>query len=241
MSFFHEGICTMRRSLTVASLLLLLGSPLIAGEITTFTVSIVADFELSLLGNTVINPGDQTPFLAYRATGELTFEIDPSLNDPSNPTTVPFLNVTGTLTGAPPSPVLPFTLSPDLEFIGGALTNIVRDANGEVISADISGLSMRWILFSPALPGPLYTIAGLPFDATITSIPFSVGTVLSGPDEFDGYIDLGLGDDNPLVAVGRNRTLTVVPEPSAIISLATSSLALGALLRGWRRRRSSEV
>ncbi len=231
----------MRRSLTISCLLLLLGSPLVAGELTTFTVSVIADFELSLLGDTVINPGGQTPFLAYRAFGDLTFELDPSLNDPSNPTTVPFLNVTGTLTGTPPSPVLPFTLSPDLEFIGGELTNIVRDADGEVISADISGLSMRWILFSPALPGPLYTIVGLPFDATITSIPFSVGTVLSGPDEFEGYLDLGPGTESPLVALGRNRTLTVVPEPSAFVSLATSSIALGALLGGWRRRRSSKV
>ncbi|MFO0887762.1 MAG: hypothetical protein U0790_01305 [Isosphaeraceae bacterium] len=231
----------MRLRLLIASTALILGSAVLGGEITTFTSRVVADFELSLLGNTVINPGDQTPFLAYRAVGELTFQIDPSLNDPSNPTTVPFLSVTGVFEGVPPSPVLPFTLTPNLEFIGGELTNIVRDANGEVISADVSNLSMRWALTSPALPGPLYTIVGLPFSATIDSIPFSVGTVLAGAAEFEGYLDLGLGDSNPLVALGRNRTLTVVPEPPAIVSLAASGLALGALLGGSRRRRTVQA
>jgi hypothetical protein len=80
---------------------------------------------------------ERRAFVPFRAVGDLTFQLDPSLNDASMPTTVPFVNVTGVLEGIPPSPPsdLPFTISPDVQFLGGSLTNIVRVASGHVISS----------------------------------------------------------------------------------------------------------
>ena len=205
---------------------------------TTFTVMVQADFELSLLGNTPLNPGPATPFLPFRAVGDLTFTLDPSLNDPTA-TTVPFVDVTGVLQGVPPSvPItLPHTISPDLQFLGGELTNIVRDGSGHVVSADVTDLSMRWTLVgtNPAFPVTLYTQDGLPFDATGVTIPFALGTVLSGPAPFNVYLDMGNPATDPLVVIGQDRTLTVVPEPS---SLALCGLGLGGIA-GWVGRRAA--
>lgn len=223
----------------VLAFMLSVASTAKAGQ-TTFTVGVEADFELSLLGNTPLNPGSTTPFIPFRAVGEFTFTLDPSLNNPSA-TTVPFTNVTGVLNGAPPSPsvTLPYTLSPNLQFLGGDLTNIHRDGSGNVVSADVSGLSMRWVLvgLSPSFPVTLYTQVGLPFDATGVSIPFASGTVLSGAAPFNIYLDEGNPSTDPLVAIGQNRTLTVVPEPSTLLLGAFGLIgAVGAI--GRRRVRS---
>ena len=190
----------------------------------TFTVTVQADYEFSLLGHTPLNPGPTTPFIPFRAIGNLTFQLDPSLNDPTA-TTVPFTDVTGVLQGVPPSPAetLPHTISPDLQFLGGELTDIVRDGSGNVISADVTDLSMRWILVgsNPMFPVTLYTQDGLPFDATGVTIPFAVGTVLSGAAPFNVYLDEGNPATDPLVVIGRDRTLTVIPDPLPLPSAAS--------------------
>jgi hypothetical protein len=211
-----------------------------------FTTEVQADFELSLLGGTPLNPGPTTPFLPFRAIGNLTFQLDPLLNSPSQPTTVPFVDVTGVLQGTPPSlPVtLPFTISPNLQFLGGSLTNIVRDASGHVVSADVTDLEMRWDLVStsPFFPVTIYSKDGLRFDATGVSIPFALGDVLSGPSANTGYLALG-GDpaNDPAVIIVEDRTLTVVPEPTSAILLGAGavSIFLATRLRRWTRR--SEV
>ncbi len=214
-------------------------------EVITFTSPVVANYEFSLLGGTPLNPGPTTPFIPFRAVGNLTFQLHPSLNDPSKPTTVPFVNVTGVLQGVPPSPdvTLPHTISPNVQFLGGSLTDIVRDGTGEVISADVSGLSMRWemIGMSPTFPVRLYTQEGLPFSADNVSIPFLPGTVLAGAAVFNVFLDDGDSNpaNDPLVVLGRNRTLTVVPEPSSAVLLGMAALA--AMITTTRRRRTRSV
>jgi hypothetical protein len=96
---------------------------------------------------------------------------------------------------------------------------------------------MQWDLVAFGGAVTLFTkdAGGLPFDGPITSLPFSPGTVLSGAAQFNVYFDYG-GTDY-LVAYGRDRTLTVVPEPSAIILLGLGGAGLS--LRRWRIRRSS--
>ena len=210
----------------------------------SFTSPVIADYEFSILGGTPLNPGPTTPFIPFRATGDLTFQLSPSLNDPSRPTSVPFTGLSGVLQGVPPSPdfTLPHTISPNLEFVGGTLANIVRDANGEVVSADVVGLNARWELVgqSPAFPVRLYTQDGLPFDASGVSLPFAAGTVLRGDAPFNVFLDDGDGDpsNDVLVAIGRNRTLTVTPEPVSAVAFGLM-LASGAAV-ALRRRRTAK-
>jgi hypothetical protein len=204
-----------------------------AGDL-TFTQSFVANFDFDVLGGTPINPGPATGFQPYEAFGALTFTLGSSINDPTQ-MTVPFTNVTGTLNGVYPLSLVPYSISPDVQFIGGDLTNIVRNGSGNVISANVSDLSMRWDLIAFGGAVTLFTLDGLPFDGSITSIPFSYGTVLSGPAQFSVYMDNG-GTDL-LVAYGENRTLTAVPEPASVTLAGLAALVMGAVMARRPRRR----
>jgi hypothetical protein len=197
------------------------------------------------LGSTPINPGPTTPVLHGRFEGDFTFQLDPSLNDPSHPTTVPFVNFTGIGTSEPPTPanLLPSAVSPNLQFLGGELTNIVRDGSGHVVSADVSDISSRWYLQSLASPVELYTQVGLPFSATGVTIPFKLGTVIEGDATFPIYLNVGTGDmaDDILVGYGDDRTLTAVPEPSSfiLIGVAAGAILIGLLLHRNARQRAT--
>ncbi len=231
--------------------LLLVSVSSTSAEDTTFVLPIRADYELNVLGGTSLNPGPDTGYLPFRAQGDMTFVLDASLNNPAMPTTVPFLSVTAQLTGLPPSPpaFLPHILSPNVAFFGGNLTNIVRDAAGEVTSADVDNLQMQWELLGQ---GPLTGIrletggslvdptSNIPFFGSIHAIPFALGDVIQGPDagnSFNKDFEVFRTDDpaNPmeLVAYGRKRTLTVVPEPSG----GMLSILLGVGSAALRRRR----
>ena len=109
----------------------------------------------------------------------------------------------------------------------------MRDSHSNVISAQVSDLSMRWDMVGTPFGLTLFTKDGLPFDGTTSSIPFSYGTVLAGAADFNVYLDNG-GTD-PLVVIGRDRTLTVVPEPPSIVLLAAGVVGLGGVCHLKRR------
>jgi PEP-CTERM motif len=221
------------QSLILIAALALVPSFARAGDL-VFTQDFDAQFQFN-----VFNPstGVPTGWVDYEAAGALTFTIGSAITDPSQ-TTVPILNVTGTLESVFPSPVLgPYSISPNVAFLGGELTNIERDGSGNLISANVSDLAMQWSLTAPGVPVYVFTAdaGGLPFDGAITSLPFSYGTVLSGAAQFNVYADEG--GTNVVVAYGRDRTLTAVPEPSSIALLGIGVLGLYAY--GRRARRES--
>ena len=82
----------------------------------------------------------------------------------------------------------------------------------------------------------IFTLDGLPFNGTVTSIPFTNGNLLSGPDPVAGYYDDG-GTD-VLVAYVKDRTLTAVPEPGSAVPAGIAAAALGAVLARPRRART---
>jgi hypothetical protein len=219
-----------RTFICVAGLIFVPG--LVRASDMTFTSTIAATFQFDVLGGTPINPGGDSGWQNYEAVGALTFTLASSINDPSQ-TTVAFTGVSGTLTGVYPTSLVPFTISPDVAFLGGDLTNVVRDASGNVTSADVSNLSSNWDLIAYGGALTLFSTTGLPFDGTITSIPFSNGTVLSDYDQFNVYFDNG-GTD-VLVAYGRDRILTAVPEPSSAALVGMAVLALCSCAAVHRR------
>ena len=209
-----------------------------------FKSTLQADFEFEVVDGPLsaidgINVGDIVPF---RAVGALEFTLDDSV---PGATSMPFTNVTGTLTGVEPAPFMPFEITPDVQFVGGTLDNIVRDGSGQVISADVVDLRMLWEMSgNPAILGGadvlLYGTDPLDFNGPISGIPFAFGDTLAGPNDFEVYLDAGLGNPglpggDPLAAIGRNRTLTTIPEPSSI-ALFTFVAGVTVLRRHGRSR-----
>ncbi len=210
-----------------------------------------ANYEFNILGGTSLNPGGDTGYIPFAAVGDVTFQLDASINDPTADT-VPIVSFQGELQGTPPSPVnfLPHFISPNVSFFGGNLTNIVRDPmTGEVLSGEVDNLQAKWRVVG--LPGSdidgLELVTGgnaldpnsnLPFFGSIHAIPFALGDVIKGPD----VVDPSVGDeafdvflDEELVVLGRARTLTViVPEPA---SFPVVYLLCGGLAVGWCRHR----
>ena len=65
----------MDQRLLHAALTLLTLPLALRAEVLTFTRTVVADYEFSLLGGTPLNPGPTTPFIPFRAVGDLTFSV----------------------------------------------------------------------------------------------------------------------------------------------------------------------
>lgn len=198
-----------------------------------FTSNMQADFDFEVVDGPLsaidgITAGDVIPF---SAVGPLEFTLDDSV---PGATSMAFTNVTGTLTGISPGAFMPFEITPDAQFVGGSLDNIVR-TGGVITSADVVDLRMLWEMSgTPAILGGqdvlLYTTDPLAFNGHVTSLPFGFSDVLVGPDDFEVYLDAGLGNPglpggDPLAVIGRNRRLTAVPEPgfSALLGIVLSS------------------
>ncbi len=200
-----------------------------------------ADFEFEVVAGSPLlglgiglNVGDIIPF---QALGVMTFELDDSGGPGA--TSMAFTNVTGVLDGVSPAGFLPFSISPNVSFEGGSLDSIVRDLGGNITSAFVNDLRMFWRMDStaPVLGGAasLYSDTPLSFSGNVTGIGFNLGDMLANATEFDLY----LGDPenpqgtDPFTAIGRNRTLTAVPEPGSL-----AVLALGACAAAYRRRKT---
>ena len=229
-----------RKSVRMFAMILMLTATILlnasgAHASATFESQVIANFEFNLLSSGPLGGAGfpEDVFIPFQARGTFSFELDDALDDPAA-TTAAFVSVTGTLDGVSPAAFLPFEIRP-IEFLSGSLTNIERDGGGNVTSADVEGLSMEWEMLAAPSGNAirLYTRGGLPFDGQIDSIPFSEGTTLAGPDEFEGFLETGNGVNDPLAIIGRNRTLTVVPEPTSLAILGT---AFGLIAFFGRRR-----
>ena len=196
-----------------------------------FSNDFKADFRFTVVDGPLAGLGVGT-VLDFDARGPLTFTLDDSV---PNAATMNFTNVTGTLNVIGPAAFAGSTLTPNLQFVGGQLTNIVRGPGGVVTSGNVTDLRMRWEMFSG--PTRLYTRDSLPFNGTISSLPFTTSNFLAEPANFDVFLDAGLGAADPLAVIGSNRVLTVVtvPEPSSL-----ALLTLGGLGCSWVRRKSQK-
>jgi hypothetical protein len=218
------------RTWLVAMTLMLVPCAVRAGNV-TFTQDFVANFDFDLLGGTSINPGPGTGYLPYQADGSITFTLDTTtLTDPSQ-TTIAITNAVGSFTGVPPLWLGPYSISPNIQFIGGELTNIVRDGSGTITSADVTDLSMQWELVAGGGAVVIYSDGGLPFSGTVHSIPFTDGDVISGPDPVAGI----LPGTSTIVAYVENRTLTAVPEPGSAIPAGIAVVVCCFSIK-WRKR-----
>lgn len=241
-------VCTV---VYLLAIVLVTVSP-VAAEDTQFTVTMRANYDFNILGGTSLNDGPDTGYIPFAAVGDVTFELDASINEPTADT-VPILNFQGELQGTAPSPMnlLPHFITPNVEFVGGNLINIMRDPmTGEVLSAEVDNLQARWKMVGL----PMSDIAGLelvtggnafdpdsnlPFFGPINAIPFAVGDVIKGPDVVDPSLgdeafEVYLGDE--LVVLGRARTLTVIPEPA---SCTLTVMLFAGFAVGWNRQRRS--
>ncbi|WP_169977596.1 PEP-CTERM sorting domain-containing protein [Tautonia rosea] len=246
----------MFRIVSLVLLASISAAPRASAELIEFTVRVSADFEFQVveggpLAQALIDAGITPPsgFVPFRALGDITFTLD----DTGAPTggAIPFTSVRGTFEGVSPSPALflPFTLSPEVEFYGSPLselTNIVRQ-DGQIVSGDVENLTMDFTLV-PQAPNPLagvnfFTDGGLSFSAKGVSVPFGPGTFLSltGDDRFNVYMgpdpDPDTIDPSQLAVIGRNRTLTVVPEPASLALMAGGLGMVGFAVAVGRRTR----
>jgi hypothetical protein len=76
----------------------------------------------------------------------------------------------------------------------------------------------------------LFTLDGLPFTGSVTSLPFAIGTILAGAAPFKVYLDDGWL--NPLVVIGRDRSLMAVPESGSVTLAGLSVLVMATLMAG---------
>lgn len=196
---------------------------------TQFTLPVQPVYDLTLFDGTPFNGSGMDLTLPLTALGEMEFTF--ANNDINNPlaTSADFSQLTGEFAGQLPGGV-PFDLRP-FSFLSGGLTNIVRDINGDFVSADASFTVLFEQVVLPNTPNEARILgdAGMTFTATVDAIPFAIGTSFVSPDRVDVLADLGTS--MPLVGFVDNRFLNVVPEPS---SLLLGALGTGGLLM-WRR------
>ena len=191
-----------------------------------FTNALRANFTFTPVeGNVLDLPTDA---LNFTAVGALTF----SLSDIDS-TSMAFTDVTGGFDVTGPVGFEGAQLGP-FQFESGQLQDIVLDGGNNIISANVVDLRMFWEMEFNGLR--FYTKDSLPFNGSITGTPFGLDDVLSGPLEFDVFLDMGNVATDPLVVIGSNRFLTAVPEPGSVILLMLGGFGATGFRRHWARR-----
>lgn len=219
----------MRTLLVTTAVALAALSGSFANAAIVFSNDFKADFRFTVVDGPLGPQLGVGTVLDFDARGPLTFTLDDSV---PNATTMNFTNVTGILNVVSPTNFIPSTISPNVQFVGGQLTGIVRGPGGVITAGNVTNLRMRWEMISGTTR--LYTKDSLAFNGTISSVPFTYSNFLAEPANFDVFLDVGAGAADPLAIIGSNRVLTVVPEPS---SLALLTLAgLGCSWFGRRRK-----
>lgn len=237
--------------LAVATLWLSLGFSARADLLTiesTFQADFV--FTATAAGQSLFGAPEGVP-LALRALGPMVFSLDDT-----GGSSVPFTNATGQLPGvSPPTPpgFLPFYITP-VRFDGGSLDNISRDGLGRIVSGNIVDLAMPWemigtgpndglVIYGDQATTPLLFSGSVTIDYSSGSPKLGIGSTIVGLEPFNVYLFVN-GDrvnqipgTDPLVFVGSNRSLTVVPEPSSMLLGLAFTCTLMAPPRALCQRR----
>jgi hypothetical protein len=211
----------------------------------------VAVQTVDLFAGSPFNPGPGMLTVQLTATGSFIMVRAEEAND-AIAFTIPTASFLGTLPS--PLPGLSFDLlagTPDLGQTTGQITDVVQNQNDPGFasgapSSFVSGDFTTSTYFKLVL-GNGATIYTDPndaavFTATLTGLPAPAGTVFSGSDRVNLYLQTGPGFDpsrDPIIGQSYDRTVTVasVPEPSSIVLSLLGSIGMMAILR-YRRTRS---
>ncbi|WZO98627.1 PEP-CTERM sorting domain-containing protein [Isosphaeraceae bacterium EP7] len=203
--------------------------PIVPGS---FTVSVFNQQSIELFAGTPFNPGTDPFTVTVLASGSLTVKYSAQVGNVIN------IDVSARLSGVFPSPLqpIPFEIlagTPDLPPSLGVISNVVQNPNDPGFatgsaSSFVSGDSSTVSFFKQVLPDGT-TIYSDPdpaaiFTASLTGLPYPVGTTFVSPERLNLYLQLGPGFDptrDLLIGQSFNRSLTVVPEPSSVLMVLT--------------------
>jgi len=162
-----------------------LAVPTLSHAALVFETEVLAEFDVAFystgpLAGAATGAGFplDTP-LAAKAQGVVQFTID---DITPGTTTANIQNAVsiGRLQGFVPGNF--FSISPNVQFIGGTLNNI-QQSGGIVTSADVVDLSMVWDmeLVTPGGTARLVSAEPLPFSGSVSGLPLTFGDQIAGP------------------------------------------------------------
>jgi hypothetical protein len=202
-------------------------APIVAG---TDLVPSVAVQTIDLLPGTPFNPGTEVLTVILTASGGFTLDRQAQTG-----TTIDFTIPQAIFSGVLPGPLPPLAFDlvagvPGLNPTTGQITDVVQNPADPGFptgnpSSFVSGDFRADTFFALLLPiGTLYSDPNQAavFTGALAGLPLPEGTVLSSPDRLNIYFQMGPGFDptrDPIVAVSYDRTVSAVPEPSAIVLL----------------------
>lgn len=187
--------------------------PALADLPTTFTVDVQPVYELVLDAGTVFNPGPEL-VVPFAPLGEMGFDFaNNDINDPLA-TSADFATVSGEFSGEFGG--TPYDLR-IIQFLSGGLSNIMRDTNGEFVSADATFTAIFEQILGPGTPEQVRVFGGeMTFTGQVDAVPFDLGTSFESPEFVELFLDTGNGT-SLLIGGVQDRFLNVVPEPSTAV------------------------